>query len=338
MRFKKITSPGKTLVFSSLDKCYNPFIAYFLKLWKERFATKPDYNVDSIVTQEFCEFKGVPTTPSAFSRFILKQKYKTIIFLNPDIKKDRSLRWASRVALVKNRTGFNPLKGVNPLNLSLPFNTEHHHYVHQLKIFFEHITGEKVREWKTPEFPLIQYSEPMITPFAIIALFCGDEKTVRLAHEFAKLINFVTRTLHVVLILRGELHEVQHLSRTLSHPMTEKALANTRLITNPTEEIQLFWVRHALWVTGTDSLALNFAAFAQTPSLSIFGPLNERVWQPFSTRARILSGEFNCRPCTKYPGSANCTNAVQWNCISGITAELMLATLNGMLSRQARKR
>ncbi|HRP68352.1 MAG TPA: hypothetical protein PLY93_02350 [Turneriella sp.] len=337
MKFKHIKAPARTLVVSTLDVCYNAFTVYFLKLWCERFATKPDFNVDSILTHAYSVYQEIPTRYSTFLKFILTQKYKTVIFLNPNAREDRALRWATRTALIKNRVGFNPLKGVNPLNLSLPFNTENHHYVHQLKIFFEYITGEKVHHWENPSLPSIPENTNPVYSAAVLSLDAHATASKRLAGEFAKLINFVTRTTRLTLFISGSQEATQNLSRTLSVPMTEKALTNTLLTLNPSEEEKLLAVRNALWVTGTDICTLNMAGLAQTPSLSIFGPLNERVWQPFSTRARILAGEFDCRPCTHYPGKVECKNPLAWQCLSGVTAELILATLNGMLTKHASK-
>jgi ADP-heptose:LPS heptosyltransferase len=116
--------------------------------------------------------------------------------------------------------------------------------------------------------------------------------------------------------------------------MTERAVKVCELVLNPADIEKLRIVREAEWVTGTDAAALNLAALAGVPSLSIFGPLNERIWQPFATRARTLAGDFACRPCSKFPGAVDCKNPQPWQCVSGVTGELMLATLNGMSIRR----
>lgn len=339
MRFRRIQFPGKTLVISSLDTRFDVFALYFLRLWSDKFGEKPDFSGG---TESLLSVYAYPVTipHGFFRRMLFFFRYKSVVFLNPDAAADRPLKWLARAALVKNRAGFAPLKGLNSLNYSLPFNTENHHYVHQLKIFFEYLSGEKINDWPKPEIPAGRAAGGATTlpreSYGVLAIDMGDEATLHLISSLQKFINLAARQLHLVLVVddaRGQRGEAAIFSRRLSETMTEKAVEVTELVQNPTDFEKLRIVRQAEWVAGTDAAALNLAAFEGVPSLSIFGPLNERIWQPFATRARTLSGDFDCRPCTKYPGKVECASARQWQCISGVTSELMLATLNGMVKK-----
>ncbi|MBN8222499.1 MAG: hypothetical protein J0L53_16390 [Spirochaetes bacterium] len=341
MKFKRIQFPAKTLIVSSLDTRYNAFLPYFLKLWADRFASKPDVNGMHALTAPWANPVSVPQGFFAALRLLFSAKYRTIVFLNPDTKANRALKWAARLLFIRHRAGFAPLKGFSTLNYSLPFNTENHHYIHQLKIFFEYLVGEKIADWKKPELPAVAANTDLPKEsYGVVAIDTTEPATGHLSLQLAKFINQSARHTHLMLLIgaapdhAGEIISAQDLARQLSEAMTERAVEVTGLVVHPTEEQKIAITREAAWVTGTDAETLNIAALCGVPGLSIFGPLNERVWQPFATRARVLAGDFACRPCTQFPGTVTCTNPVAWQCISGITGELMAATLTGMLQRR----
>lgn len=337
MKFRRIQFPGRTLVISSLDKRYDVFALYFTRLWADKYGEKPDFTgtAESLLST----YAYPVTMPRGFfKRLWFLFRYKSVIFLNPDATADRSLKWLARLSFVRQRAGFAPLRGINPLNYSLPFNTENHHYVHQLKIFFEYLSGEKISDWQKPEIPARAVKGEIPLPregYGVLAIDLGDEVTSHLFVQLQKFINLAARNLHLVLIIsesrnRNNGGVSAGFSRKLSESMTERAVKVSELVQNPSDFEKLRIVREAEWVTGTDAATLNLAALEGIPGLSIFGPLNERIWQPFATRARTLTGDFSCRPCTKFPGAVDCKNGQPWQCVSGVTGELMLATLNGM--------
>jgi ADP-heptose:LPS heptosyltransferase len=341
MKFKRIQFPAKTLIVSSTDSRYMAFIPYFLKLWTDRFSIMPDVNGMHALTDAWANPVVVPVKFFAALRFLMVTRYRTVVFLNPNPKADRPLKWAARLLFVKHRAGFAPLKGFSTLNYSLPFNTENHHYVHQLKIFFEYLVGEKITDWKKPELPPTTGKANLPKEsYGVIAIDTTDPATEHLTIQLTKFINLSARHLHLMLLIGSSAEKAeqsipgQDLARHLSQAMTERAVAVTELVMHPNPEQKIAIVREAAWVTGTDAEALNIAALCAVPGLSIFGPLNERVWQPFATRARVLAGDFACRPCTQFPGKITCTNPVAWQCLSGVTGELMTAMLTGMLSRK----
>ncbi len=344
MRLRRIQFPGKTLVVASGDARYQIFSLYFLSLWQQRFKSNPDFfhNGETDSVPHFSEVAYSTPVPAKFLQqwfFIMARKYKTVVFLNPDAKADRSLRWACRLAGVKNRAGFAPLRSWALLNHSLPYNAENHHFVHQLKIFFEHLSGEKVADWQMPRL-----SEDNVSVaerrHGLIAIDLSDAATGHLTEQLQKLLNLLTRTENCTLVVRrsgvkndNATSDAREFAKQLSAYMTERAIENTQLVLNPPLEKYLPLVAGAAWVTGTDAQLLNLAAFAGVPSLSVFGPLNERVWQPFSTRARALTGEFACRPCTPIPGEVVCKNPVAWQCMRELSGELWAATLSAQLRR-----
>ena len=345
MRLRRIQYPGKTLVVSSGDARYQIFSLYFLSLWQQRFISKPDFcfagETERLpLISEVAYITRVPVNFLQQWYFILARKYKTVVFLNPAPGADRSLRWACRLAGVKNRAGFAPLRSWAPLNHSLPYNAENHHFVHQLKIFFEHLSGEKVADWQMPRLPDDEGKAELKHSHGLIAIDLTDAATGYLTEQLQNLMNLLTRGEPCTLVVRssgvgmvGAVTDARDFAKQLSAYMTERAIENTQLVLNPPDEKLLPLVAGSAWVTGTDAELLNLAAFAGVPSLSVFGPLNERVWQPFSTRARALTGEFACRPCTPIPGQVNCKNPIAWQCMRELSGELWAATLSAQLRR-----
>lgn len=339
MRFRRITYPGKTLVVDTLDARYRVFTAYFLQFWITRFNSTPDVfspSTSGLVSAGEEKMQHVHLPGGFFSAwlFLLRARYTTVVFLNPDSKADRSLKWAARLAFIRNRAGFAPLRSFLPLNFSLPYNGENHHFIHQLKLFFEHLTGEKLAQWAKPEIPAANVTAHR--GYGVVALDVADAGLEHQLPQFIRFINLVARDAECVVITRSSTGHggSQDLARAVSAAMTEKAIENAHPLINPPAEKLTTTLANAAWVTGVDAGILNLAALMDVPTLAVFGPLNERVWQPFAPRARVITGEFACRPCTAYPGAVTCTADIAWKCVKGVSAELMLATLAGMLRRK----
>ena len=341
MKFRRLNYPGKTLIVDTLDVRYAVFTAYFMKFWHEKFSTAADLAGLPEVSSAAAPYARSAPLPNGFFRqwwFLLRQRYSTVIFLNPDPKTDIATKWAARLAFIKNRAGFAPLRSLLPLNFSLPFNAENHHFVHQLRIFFEHLTGEKIAQWSKPEYSAQTAGVAAHAGYGLLALDAGDPALPYLLPQLIRFINLVTRDEKCTVTIRssagGGADRAAALARQVSGAMTERAIENTMPLINPPAELLSSIVQVSAWATGVDAAALNLAAHMEVPTLAVFGPLNERVWQPFATRARVITGEFACRPCTAFPGAVKCTAAAEWQCVSGVSAELLLATLNAMRRRK----
>ncbi len=347
MKFRRIEAPGRTIIVAGIDRRFTVFTAWFLHLWKRRFATRPflaagagSGDLAAPLLNSLAEPLLLPEKFLPLLWFLLRGRYGTIVFLNPDLRATQKLRIAARLAGIKYRCGFAPLRRVTGLNLSLPFNNENHHYVHQLRTFFEYITGEKTTGWNAPEFPLAETGGVAGLPgepFGIIAYNADETESQHLEVQLKKLTNLMARSSYCVLILRSRhlgRQALTRIARGFSEVMTEHALAHTTLLVLPDEQTLVNLLRDAAWIAAADTELLNMAALFATPAVAVFGPLNERVWQPFSVRTRALTGEFACRPCTAYPGAVQCGNAVPWACLAGASAELMAATLTAVLRRK----
>jgi len=347
VKFRRIQAPGRTLVVAGIDRRFTVFIAWFLNLWQQRFSTRPFIaagaqpgDLAAPLLNSLAEPIELPESFFSLLWFLIRGRFSTLIILNPDLRPTRKLRIAARIAGIRHRAGFAPLRRITGLNLSLPFNQENHHYVHQLRTLFEYVTGEKNSGWSTPDYPLAEKIDPIdlpAEPFGIIAYNPDETESEYLESQLKKLTNLMARSSHCVLILRSrELgrQALTRFARSFSEFMTEQALANTTLLVLPAEATLIGLLREAHWIAAADTELLNLAALFSVPAVAVFGPLNERIWQPFSVRTRALTGEFDCRPCTAFPGKVECRNRVPWACVTGASAELMAATLTAVLRRK----
>lgn len=346
MKARYLTSPGKTLVVAGIDRRFVLFTAWFLELWKNRFAAKPllahGPQADDLASGVIAALAQPVDLPEGFFSlwlYLLRAKIRTVVILNPNLRANKKLRLAAFWARVRFRAGFAPLRKISLLNLSLPFNKEKHHYVHQLKALFEYLIGEKVTVWHSPacHMPeLVDRAKLPQGPYGLIALNPDEQEAEFLVAQLKKLVNLMARHGSLVLLLRSRLLEREALSaiaRSFSDVMTEQALTNTTLVLQPAPVELLHILATASWVAALDTELLNLAGLLAIPSLAVFGPLNERVWQPFSVRTRALTGEFACRPCTDFPGRVECSHEIPWACVKGVSAELMAASLLALARR-----
>jgi ADP-heptose:LPS heptosyltransferase len=343
-----MVAPGKTLIVAGIDRRFTVFTAWFLELWHKRFASRPfistrmeSGDLAAPLIHSLADPVKLPENFFPLLWFLLRESFGALIILDPDLPATRKLRLAARLAGIRYRAGFAPLHRITGFNLSLPFNQENHHYVHQLRTFFEYLTGEKTPGLSSPAFPRLSHLEDTklpAEPFGIIAYNPDEMESQYLEAQLKKLANLMTRSSHCVLILRSRhlgRQAMTRFARSFSEVMTEQAIARTTLVLLPEAETLLHLLSEASWLAAADTELTNVAALFAIPSVAVFGPLNERVWQPFSVRTRALTGDFSCRPCTPYPGRVECSNTVPWACLAGASAELMAATLTAQLRRKS---
>jgi ADP-heptose:LPS heptosyltransferase len=343
-----MVAPGKTLIVAGIDRRFTVFTAWFLELWQKRFALRPliahrmePGDLAAPLIHSLADPVKLPENFFPLLWFLLRERFGALIILDPHLPATRKLRLAARLAGIRYRAGFAPIHRITGLNLSLPFNQENHHYVHQLRTFFEYITGEKAPGLSSPEFPRLSHLEDTelpAEPFGIIAYNPDEIESQHLEAQLKKLANLLTTSSHCVLILRSAKLGRQALTRyarSFSELMTEQTILRTTLVLLPEAETLLHLLSKASWLVAADTELMNVAALFAIPSVAVFGPLNERIWQPFSVRSRAITGEFPCRPCTPYPGRVECSNSVPWACLTGASAELMAATLTAQLRRKS---
>lgn len=81
-------------------------------------------------------------------------------------------------------------------------------------------------------------------------------------------------------------------------------------------------MRRASLIVGNDSGPVHLAAALSVPGVVLFGPTDQQLWGPLSAQLRVLAKPGLCAPdCQR----RRCR--LRWRCLSGITAEDVMASL-----------
>jgi heptosyltransferase-2 len=74
--------------------------------------------------------------------------------------------------------------------------------------------------------------------------------------------------------------------------------------TNVLESTEL--LKHMDLVIGVDSGILHLSAAVNTPTIAIFGPMNDKKWAPLGDANTIITAPVACRPCNLHKKCENC--------------------------------
>ena len=70
---------------------------------------------------------------------------------------------------------------------------------------------------------------------------------------------------------------------------------------------------------------MHIAASVGAPCVALFGPTDPRIWDPMTSTHRAIRLDVDCIPCKK-------KTCVENNCLSGITPEMVMAEMEGVLA------
>lgn len=79
-------------------------------------------------------------------------------------------------------------------------------------------------------------------------------------------------------------------------------------------------VKSAECFVGLDSVAMHIAAAVATPCVALFGPTRDRTWHPWIEKHKVVSENFECRPC----GLKGCGDGMLSECIQAIKPEAVV--------------
>lgn len=78
---------------------------------------------------------------------------------------------------------------------------------------------------------------------------------------------------------------------------------------------------------GLDSVAMHIAAAVETPCVAIFGPTRDSTWHPWSVKHKVITENFECRPC----GLKGCGDGMLSECIQAIKPEAVVQAVMSLL-------
>jgi heptosyltransferase III len=80
---------------------------------------------------------------------------------------------------------------------------------------------------------------------------------------------------------------------------------------------------------GVDSMPMHLAAAMGTPTVALFGPSGEAVWEPWNVAHRIVRSTHSCRPC----GLDGCGGGKVSECLTVLSVEAVRAAARELLAR-----
>jgi ADP-heptose:LPS heptosyltransferase len=90
-----------------------------------------------------------------------------------------------------------------------------------------------------------------------------------------------------------------------------------------------------LFMTG-DTGPMHLAAAVGTPTVAIFGPSDPRRYGPLTERARVVTADLWCRPCSRVRRPpARCSRGVP-DCLNGVTVEMVTRAAEDLLRSDRR--
>jgi heptosyltransferase-3 len=129
--------------------------------------------------------------------------------------------------------------------------------------------------------------------------------------HFAQVIDILNNNNHTVILLSGpHKTEIEYCDEILSK--TNSSVINLAGKLSILECAAL--IQKTAAFIGLDSVAMHMSAAVETPTVAIFGPTKEQNWHPWQIRHKIITEDFNCRPC----GLKGCGNGMLSECIQAI--------------------
>jgi len=327
----KLSHPGKTLFYYSGDNAFIGFVDPIIEYWKQAYQLPVEF-----VISESSPNREVRRSFFGWCAYFQSKKFRTIIFLNPNYRTDRKQKLAAWLMRTPHRVGFTPSKNFDYLNISLFFNIQNGHYLHQLKNLLEYATVTKIK------LEPILYSESTVkrnhlkakTNESILIALDANMLDPLETENISKLINLLSRTFSIDLLLSGQ-DAARIAARKISHPLTDHALSILNPVVDATQNEISLLIQQCTLATGNDYASLIEASQRQIPTISFFSSLNERIWQPFSNKSRAMTVDLPCRPCQKFPDlPIECKHSEIWACRHKIPAEIVYANILSILNKE----
>lgn len=287
-RGRRLQFPGKTLLLSTeYDEVSEYFGSLVLIFWREIYTCQVHAAVTHPSLLRGCDkFQPMPSSAWQLWKLIRKEKYKTVVFLQP-----RSSIIPSAVAFfakAKYTVGFGRGTSSAFIKFRLPFQDTGMHFCHQWKKLIENASLVSLSSMPYPKFfpkesvPL--FYEPKL------ALVCL--RTAILDPYQSK------RTPLFPMPDESLLEEVQYQLQALGYAVRMMRVDEKRdFPENLTYDELYASAQKADLVVDFDSIAGHIAAAAGTRVLSIFFERSHTTFQPFHNKSLAYSAMLACQPC-----------------------------------------
>jgi predicted lipopolysaccharide heptosyltransferase III len=142
--------------------------------------------------------------------------------------------------------------------------------------------------------------------------------------QFAALADRVAQHLQVPGVFCGGEEDVA-ISESIRGQMVSKAFDVTGRL-SLSEFAAL--LEHAACLVGNDAAPIHIATAVKTPTISLFGPTDWKVWAPRRKLDRVIAAEFHCMPCGHskpdcHLGGNYCMSTISLQAVADAVAEIV---------------
>lgn len=329
---------GETLIIFPKDKVLAYLCRGFLDWWVQAYHV-PVSVVNFSIANHPAIKRELFFEKNYFSFLweLIKNRFRTIVFLEP--QRYRFLSFLAWLAHIRNRIGFT-LQDQNPfLTFRYAFHEGTGHYIHQLRSFFEELTGHKadilpLLEKKPPDEAL-RKALKLITELGVgrfVVLIPGQ---LWPKERYAEFISQISITV-LLLALDDETYQK---NQEILKIAKEGFLAKNEIFLLPVVDKELLAAlsSRSEFVFAEDSLAAHYAVSAGARALTLFGPRNEKLFAPFSNRSTAFFVNISCRPCYSIQEDFFCKNTELFACMKQISVEMVLQKCQELLEKGRQK-
>jgi lipopolysaccharide heptosyltransferase II len=314
--------------------------------WNEPLAALMK-SVDSVETLDvpwLARHAAGSTTGALIGRALewRRQAFDLAVNFEPDIRSNALLA----LSAAPRRFGFRSAGGGGLLTTALDYDRGAHTSDNLLRLVDAAVPHEgnqiEATEARLLEVPVASREEAgrllgVDDPSgALVGIHVSGGRPVKQWHpeRFAAVGAHLARTLPATLVLTGTTEDrplVAQLIAALPPEVRRIDLAGN--VSLPVMAAIL--ERLHLFMTG-DTGPMHLAAAVGTPTVAIFGPSDPRRYGPLTERARVVTADLWCRPCSRVRRPpARCSRGVP-DCLNGVTVEMVTRAAEDLLRSDRR--
>ena len=148
---------------------------------------------------------------------------------------------------------------------------------------------------------------------------------------FAAVIDLLSQAKFKVILISGSQADEIAYVKNIAETSTQKDAINLAGQLSINECAGL--IKQASCFIGLDSVAVHIAAAVNTPCVAIFGPTRESSWYPWMVEHKIITADYQCRPC----GLKGCGDSMLSECIQAIQPHTVFQAVQSLLNRQSQE-
>ncbi len=335
-----------TPLIKNIKRAYPQAVIHYLTNRRSAAVLENNSKIDKILIYERDEFQA--TYRRSMFEFIkkgrgflddIRQEHYEVVL---DLSMDRGMNFLTKMAGIPERIGFNYKNRGVFLTRKIPFKGyEGKHVVEHYVQLLDEIgvpATDKTLEFFVPENDLkwakawlsehaLVFFRPLIAVFPGGGASWGKGASFKRwpVEKYAKLVDKLIEKFNAHIILMGNAEE-----RELCGQVSRVAPASTHVVAGEltlTQSAAL--LKQCNLAILNDGGPLHIAVASNVPTVSIFGPVDDKVYGPYPSRNHaVVKKGLPCQPCYRQFRMANCSHI---NCLAQLDVEDVLRKVEEVL-------